>query len=467
MRGLLGLLILAAAVAVAAYFAANPGHVAIVWQGWEIETSVGVLAAAVALTIVAAFVLYLVLSLIMGVPRALLRRRREERRRAGYRALSEGMVAIAAGDLEEAQRRVQKADQLLADPPLTLLLSAQTAQLEGDMAAAKKFFTAMIERPETEFLGLRGLINEALRTGDEAVALRLVERAKSLRPATPWLVETLLRLEVRDGRWEEARATIVEAIKKHSLPPERARHHQGVILYELSRAADCAGDRRRAVAIAREALQLAPDLAAPIAHYARYLTEEGRKKAAAKAVERAWRTAPLPELALAYQAIFAGEPPLVQLKYVERLAVLNPAARESHVAAAEAALSAQLWGEARRHLERALAAPAPCYRHRNGAAAGSEADLARPTPRLCRLRARLDTAEHGAGGIGGDRFGETADILPDPCYICADCGGESPEWHSLCPYCGAFDALAWHTPSRRPAALPPPTISPPPLAQLR
>ncbi|MFZ3237430.1 MAG: hypothetical protein WA184_18950, partial [Stellaceae bacterium] len=38
--------------------------------------------------------------------------------------------------------------------------------------------------------------------------------------------------------------------------------------------------------------------------------------------------------------------------------------------------------------------------------------------------------------------------LPDPRYVCADCGGESAEWRSLCPHCGAFDTLAWRTPAR-------------------
>jgi HemY protein len=467
MRGLFGLVILAAAVAAAAFFAGHPGRVDILWQGWEIETSVGVLAAAVGFAIVAAFALYLLLSLIFGLPRALMRRRREERRQAGYRALSEGMVAIAAGDPEEAKRHVRKADLLLANPPLTLLLSAQAAQLEGDGAAAKKFFTAMIERPETEFLGLRGLITEALRAGDDAAALRLAERATSLRPATPWVVETLLTLEVRGGRWERARDTVAEAIKRKSLPPARARHHQGVIVYELSRAAARAGDRGHAAALAREAQQLAPDLAAPAAQYARCLAEAGRKKRAAKAVERAWRTAPMPELAEAYRRLFADEAPLVQLKHVERLLAQNPAARESHVAAAEAALAAQLWGEARRHLERALAAPAPSCRQVNGLSAAVESDLARPTPRLCRLRARLEAAEHGTGG---DWLDAAAGGLPDPCYVCAHCGGESPEWHSLCPYCGAFDALAWHTPARGAAAilpLPPAAAPPVQLAQLR
>jgi HemY protein len=37
--------------------------------------------------------------------------------------------------------------------------------------------------------------------------------------------------------------------------------------------------------------------------------------------------------------------------------------------------------------------------------------------------------------------------MPDPRYVCARCSGENLDWHSLCPHCGAFDALSWRTPA--------------------
>ena len=452
-RLLISLLVVAALVVAAVFFADHPGRVEIVWRGWRVETTVGVLAAAAALAaLAAAFVLWL-LSLIIGSPAAFLRRRRERRRRAGYRALTQGMVAVAAGDPQEARRFARKADALLADPPLTLLLSAQAAQLDGDETAAKKFFTAMLDRPETEFLGLRGLLNQSLRTGDRGTALRLAERARVLRPNARWVLLSLLDLEARDGRWESARDTIARAKKRRIIAPDRARHHRGVVLYELSRAALGDGDRRRGLSWAAEARALTPDLATPAAHYARLLLADRRARPAAKAVERAWRTAPHPELAQAYRAIHAGETPLARVKAFERLAVENPAARESHLALAEAALEAQLWGEARRHLERALAAPPPPRpeppAERDGTAAGASAAPAGVlTPRLCLLTARLEEAEPGDRRSNREWLDRAVAALPDPCWVCADCGGESLDRRSLCPHCGNFDTLGWRTPAR-------------------
>src|SRR5207247_8282679 len=118
---------------------------------------------------------------------------------------------------------------------------------------------------------------------------------------------------------------------------------------ELSLAALASGDRPRAISLGAEAHALTEDLAAPAAHHARLLLDDRRAGRAAKAVERAWRTAAHPELAHVYNAIFGGEPALARVKSFERLAAQNPIARESHVALAEVALNAQLWGEARRH----------------------------------------------------------------------------------------------------------------------
>ena len=426
-RGIAGLAIVAVLIGAGVFFADRPGRVEIIWQGWQVETSVGVLVAAAALAAFSAGLLYSLIATIIGSPRRLRRYRREQRRRAGYRALARGMVAVAAGDPHEARRYAKRADVLLADPPLTLLLSAQAAQLDGDEDAAKKFFTAMLERTETEFLGLRGLLNQALRADDRTTALRLAERATAMRPGAQWAALSRFSLETRAGRWEAARETLAFAVKRRLIPRERARHHRGVLLFELSRTALANGKRRRALGMAAEAQALTEDLAAPAAHHARLLLNERRTGRAARAVERAWRTAPHRELAQVYDAIHDGEPPLARFKSFEQLAAQNPTARESHVMVAEAALDAQLWGEARRHLEEAL----------EGAS----------TTRLCLLMARLEEAEHGEPGAGREWLDRAVAAPADPRYLCASCGGESLEWYSLCPHCGAFDVLSWRTPA--------------------
>jgi HemY protein len=426
-RGITSVFIVGALVAVAVFLADRPGRVDVVWQGWQVETSVGVLIAAAALAALLAWLLFSILSLIITGPRRMLRGRRARRRHAGYRALAQGMVAVAAGDAQEAQRCAKRADLLLADPPLTLLLSAQAAQLDGDEGAAKRFFTAMLERRETEFLGLRGLLGQALRAGDRRAALQYAERATALRPGTRWVALSRFDLEAREGHWQAARETLAQLTKRRLISRERARHYRGVILYELSCDALAAGDRRRALALAGKAQAMTEDLAGPAAHHARLLLGERKVGRAAKVVERAWRTAAHPELAQTYSAIHEGEPPLARVKSFERLAAQNPAARESHVALAEAALQAQLWGEARRHLEAATAAD--------------------PTAHLCLLTARLEEAEHGDIGAMREWLDRAVGAMPDPRYICASCRGESLEWRSLCLRCGAFDTLSWGTPA--------------------
>lgn len=474
LRAIVGLVAFAVVTAAAVYFADHPGRVDIVWQGWQVGTTAGVLVGAAVLAGILAALLVWVLSLIVGAPRAFLRRRRERRRRAGYRALTQGMVAVAAGDPQEAQRYARRADALLADPPLTLLLSAQAAQLEGDDAAAKKFFAAMLERPETEFLGLRGLLNQAMRAGDRGTAMGIAKRAMTLRPSTPWVIETLFDLDAREGRWQAAESILTQAVKHRVVPRERARHHRGVILYERSLAAVASGDRRQGINLAAEARSLAADLATPAAHHARLLLADRRTGPAARAIESAWRTAPHPDLAEVYASIHQDATPLVRFKCFEKLAAQNPAGRESSLTLAEAALDAQLWGEARHHLEEALTAPAapPITRltdplRRSPSAVGNGQGPAGPTPRLCLMMARLEEAEHGSGGGMRQWLDRAVTAMPDPRYICADCGGESLEWHSLCPHCGAFDRLAWRTPawSARPDTLP--NAAPIPISQPR
>ena len=427
MRRILVLAVLAAVVIAAATVADYPGSVAITWQGWEIDTSVGVLIAVLSVVALALWLLFGVLSKLMRLPTRFRRNRRERRHRNGEIALTRGMIALAAGDADGAQRYANRAEALLARSPLTLLLAAQAAQLGGDEAAARGRYTALLDERDGEFLALRGLISQALKSGDSEEALRLSRRAIALRPNAAWVFETLFALEIEAGRWEAARDVLDGAARRHLLPEARGAHHRGVILYQLSLAAEAAGERRRAVSLAASAAAAAPDLAPAAARHARLLIAEDKRRAARRAVERAWSLAPHPELARVWAELGGGAPALELVTWFEKLAAHNPDAAETHVAVAEAALAAQLWGEARRHLGLAMAAAGPD----------------RPPRRLCLLQARLEEGEHPQLGAARDWLGRALVAPPDPAYVCARCGGEHAAWQALCLHCRSFDTLSW------------------------
>ncbi len=434
MRILPALILLAAAIAAGVYFADNPGQVEIAWQGWLIETSVGVLVAAVALLVLLASLLALLATGLRRTPAALRRRRAENRRRAGEMALTQGLVALAAADAAAARQHAERARTLLGEVPVVLLLAAEAASRQGDVDAARRAYSVLLDRRGTEFLGLRGLIGQALRVGDDGAALPLAERARALRPDVPWLAENVLQLQARAGNWQAALDTLVTATRRRALPAGVARHGRGVVLYELSRSAERAGDLRRASALAMQAQQFAPDLAPAACHNARLLLARGRKRAAARAVERAWQTAPHPKLAKLYLEARGTVEPLAAAASLQRLAAHNPDAIESQLAIGEAALAARLWGEARRHLTLA-----------------AEASTTAPSRRLCLLLARLEESEAGEPKAAREWLDRAIVAPRDPNYTCRRCGMAPSRWHSVCPGCGGFDTLAWHAPEEQSA----------------
>jgi HemY protein len=426
-RGVVALALIVAAVAGGAFFADHPGQVEIVWQGWRIDTSVGVLAAAAGLFALFVATLALILAGLRRAPRNLRRHRALRRRRNGEAAMTRGLIALAAGNSAEAHRHASRAAEILTDQPIAQLLVAEAAQRRGDRTATRQAYEALLTLPDSEFLGLRGLFAEAMRDGDDRTALPLAERARALRPGARWLAESLVALQARAGAWAAAREALVQAARRGALPTGEARHQRGVVVYELSRAAEREGDLRRAAGLAARAQTLAPDLAEPAAHHARLLLRLGRRRAAARAIERAWRHAPHPDLADAYAGIEADAGAVARAAALHRLAAHNPAAVESRLALAEATLDARLWGEARRHLEHLL----------------GEAAAHLPSRRLCLAMARLE--EQAAGDLTAMRqwLDRAVGAPPGPAHTCRRCAATVERWQSLCPRCGGFDTLAW------------------------
>jgi HemY protein len=419
----------AVVVAIAVWLADRPGVVSLDWQGWRIETSVGILALSVFLLAVAVAAAFATWRWLRRRPREWSMRRRLNRQEAGLRALSEGLVAIASGDADSARKHTRRADSLLDHAPVTVLLEAQTAQIAGDEAAARATFERMTQNADTEFLGLRGLITDALRVGDDSRALTYARRAYVLKPRTPWLVDTMVSLLSRAGDWREAQRLLEESQKSKRSMTVQVRHQQAALLTERARAAQAAGQAADAFAQARKANELDSALVPAACLLAQLVAEEGRAWRVRKFIEKSWLAAPHPDLRDAYLGLLeADSAPLERYKAVEKLVRATPDHPESRLALARAGLDANLWGEARRQLD--------------------ELQAASPTADVFRLRARLADEDAEDATAPAEWLELAANADSDRAWVCGDCGTVADEWSAVCGHCGAFATLGWNQPPR-------------------
>ena len=435
LRILIWFAIAAAAMLAAVWLAERPGTLTAEWQGWRLDTSVGVVAIAIVVLILLGVAAWLLWRWISGAPGALLEGWGDSRRRRGYRELTQGLAAVAAGDGAEAQKHARKAEQLLAEPALTLLLSAQAAQLTGDRDGARRAFDAMLKDQQMAFLGLRGLIGQSLRDGDQMTALGYAERAFALRPQTPWVVHSLFDMQAQAGHWKAAQDTLDAGMRRKVVTADKGRALKALLEVERSREAEHAGRASDAMALAREAFGLAPERIAVTSRLAELQIKAGDAKRAMKTLERGWAVAPHPDLAELYLRASGESDPLKRVGIVRRLAASYPDDIESHLALAKASLDAGLWGEARRQLE---------------TAGGTS-----PPVRICRLMAEVEERANAGQAKVHEWLARAATAPADRSWSCTACGAHHETWRSVCESCSAFGTLQWRAPGTYGQILPP------------
>lgn len=426
-RLILFLIFATVVAAVATWLANNPGEVAITWQGRVVETSVGILILAVLAFAAVATLLVELARWLGALPKRIRHRRSEANRVRGYQALTTGMVAAAAGNVSRAKQLLRESERLLPHSRPVLLLAAQTAQLEGREEVAHLKFRRMLDAPETELLGLRGLLAQAVKGGDQDEALQLATQAYRRSPTTPWVVQTLFDLMARRERWGDALRLVPELQKLGQLDERAARRQRGLLEHLIGQTLH-QEQPAEALSHARRAVKLAPSFAPAAVGAAEIAKGQGRQRLAQKLIASAWRAAPHPELARTFAGLVDGEAPEKRLQRFERrLKPLHPDDPELHVALGELAMAAHQLDDARRHLERAT--------------------LLEPTSRGFRLLAELERAAGSDQAAVQGWLTKASTARADHAWVCEDTGEVVGAWQPF-GTTGRFDAVHWSEPPK-------------------
>ena len=422
-RTLIFIFVAALVVLSVVWIANHPGNLSVVWGGGRIDVDLPAALGGVLLFMILVGLLYRLWWSIRRAPKVFWNARQLRKRERGYKALTQGMVAVAAGDANEARSQAQRADKLLGAPPLPMLLSAQAAQLNGDEAAAKRYFNSMLKRPETAFLGLRGLLMQAERDGDAVAALSYADRAKTLRPKTPWVLSKIFELQAQQGQWQSALITFDEAIKANEVKIPYGIRQRPTVLLGCSIEAEKAGNRAAALSFAEKAQKEQPKNLPAIVRRVQLMNEGGKARGLQKLIKAAWLHSPHPALARVYAACVDQADALMRVKRFEELRELNPDHPESRIALVQSLIDANIWGAARKHLE--------------------TLGLENPSSRICRLMAELEEGENKDMERVHQWLVRASTSEPDPSWTCSECGASNIVWTPLCDHCGALGALEW------------------------
>jgi HemY protein len=405
------------------WLADRPGEVAVTWLGWRIETSLMVLLAALLAIVAACMLAWSILRGLWRSPRKMTEAMRNRREGRSQRAIMHGLIAVGAGDVRAAQRYADEARKLAPDEPLSLLLTAQSAQLSGDRAAAERAFKRMAGHDRTKLLGLRGMFIEAQRRDDIAGARAYAEEAAKIAPSLPWAGNAALQIRCASGDWAGALDMLEKNRAAGALDRGAYRRQRAVLLTARALALE-ESERETSQALVYEAAKLAPDLVPAVALASRYLAEGGDLRKATRMIERAWQTTPHPDLAETYAYLRFGDSARDRLTRVRRLSGLSPDNIESALALARAAIDAREFAEARNALS---------------------PFLARPSQRVALLMADLEQAEFADEGRSREWTARAVYAARDPAWI-AD-GYVSDQWLPISPVSGRIDAFEWKAPA--------------------
>ncbi|WP_166141046.1 heme biosynthesis protein HemY [Methylosinus sp. RM1] len=402
----------------------QPGSITLDWGGYHIETSLVVGAAALIATIAAIIIAWAIIVYFFQAPARLKQGSRAKRRERGFQALSRGIVAAGAGHLAEAKRAAREAVKNLDKEPLTYLLRAQVAQLEGDRVGAETAFHEMTQLSETRLLGLRGLHIEAKRRKDEEAAHHFADQAHQLTPL-PWAGHALLEHHGAQANWEEARIAVEANLKAKAIDLPTAQRLRAVVETALALEKQ-AEHPSEALHLARQAVKRAPDLTPAVALIGRLLAHHGDSAKALKLLEKTYAEQPHPDIAEAFLEVAPNESNAERLARVKKFAAAAAHSPEAGILVARAALAARDFASARKAL-------APLV-----------AEGETPTAQVCLLMAELEDAENGPSGPVREWLARGSRAPRDPAWI-AD-GVISRRWAPASPVTGKLDAFVWATP---------------------
>lgn len=406
-----------------AWLISLPGTLTLEVLGYRMQPRLGVAAFLLLAAIAAVIFVWGIVRRLIGAPYYLARRARDRRREAGYAALSDGFIALQAGDALRARALAREASANLPTNAAAQLLEARADLALGDMHSAREHYRALINNRKTALAALSGLYDQARQQGRKDAALTFAQKALDLSPHTPWAAEAVFDDLAAKGLWVEALEMVSREPAVTREEKMRKRRRQAVIETARAKQAEPT-DPLAALDHALAALKLQPEFVPAALIAARVYINRGETRKAQSLLRRVWRATSHPDVATLFANAVPGSSAVDRLKRIREIVDMPPPNRSSAIVLARAAIDAYDWQAAREALE--------TY-------------LVNPSQAVCTLMAEIEEGQNADQGKAREWLNRAVRAPRDPVWT-AD-GITAEEWEPVSPVTGKLDAFEWRVPT--------------------
>ena len=342
----------------------------------------------------------------------------------GYNSFLQGMIAIANKDFDKAIIESKNINKYLKDKSLSLLLKSESLKIEKKFNELNNVYEEMLNNPNTNLLGLRGLMEQNLRAQDYHHAFVYGEKLFHLNPRIDRLYETLVNIIGKTKNWHKFLQINDQSLQYKIINKMTYAENKSIAFYEIAKIKQHSIERE-SIDLMEKALKLRENFPPYVSFYIQILINDNKLEKAKKVLKKTWTTLSHPclkneikILAKAMKISYFG-----MAKFITANSSDNP---ESRILLTETLIEEQNWTDARNQIKSLL-------EHK-------------PLKEVCLLMSKIEEGDSGDpqkidAWIARSNLGKLNRI-----WICQISGLSQIQWTPITK-AGYFNSLEWKYPN--------------------
>ena len=270
----------------------------------------------------------------------------------GYNAFVQGMVALANRDFKQVVSEAKNANKYLKDQSLGLLLTSEALKVEKKFDQLHNVYEEMLKNPSMNLLGLRGLMEQNLRSQDYHHAFVYGEKLFYLNPKIDKLYETLLNIIGKTNNWQKLIYLSSQSFKYKIIDKTTHNEQQSIAFFEIAKIKHNSF-KQESIDLMEKALKLKDNFAPFVSFYIQLLVDDNKLIKAKKVLKKTWSSLPHPNLKLQIEILAKA----MKIPYLELAKDISFDTRndyETQILLTECYIKEQNWEKARHQIKSLL-----------------------------------------------------------------------------------------------------------------